>query len=81
MDHDPSHGRTVLPTGDRCGGRRTIRPVGLRRFHPGTSTDDVAQRLRYLAIVEDALDAVTLDRLHGDLRSFVGQLSSGSTGA
>jgi ectoine hydroxylase-related dioxygenase (phytanoyl-CoA dioxygenase family) len=54
--------------------------VGLRRFHPGTPTDEVAQHLRDFgyAIVENAVDAATLDRLHEELRPFIEHSAAGT---
>jgi ectoine hydroxylase-related dioxygenase (phytanoyl-CoA dioxygenase family) len=54
--------------------------VGLHRFHPGTPTDDVAQHLRDFgyAIVENAVDAATLDRLHEELRPFIEHSTAGT---
>lgn len=47
--------------------------MGLHRFPPETPTGEVAQHLREFgyAIVEAAVDAATLDRLHEEVRPFI----------
>ena len=54
--------------------------MGLHRFHPETPIDEVAQHLRDLgyAIVEDAVDAATLDRLHAELGPFIEHSAAGT---